>query len=133
MQELYESKISRKRWGVYGLFGDLGWLIYFIGTGRLLKSGVTALAVLTLLPAVLMLVGIVELLCERAAKLGAVLPKRRLYRGFGALTLGGICGTVCAVVVLLSGQTRLGLWLLCGGVLCAVFVGLLFREYHPVR
>lgn len=89
---------------------------------------------LALLPAVLMLVGIVELISERIAKLDYVLPKARLYRGFGALTLGGITGTVAAVVILLClERTALPVWMLGGGALCAVFAVLLFREYHPVE
>ena len=66
-----------------------------------------------------------------------VLPKDRLYRGFGALTLGGICGTVYAAVSLYIYRnvydTPLFWGLLCSGILCAIFAGLLFREYHPVK
>ena len=77
--------------------------------------------------------GFLHTTSERIAKLDYVLPKARLYRGFGALTLGGITGTVAAVVILLCMErTALPVWMLGGGALCAVFAGLLFREYHPV-
>lgn len=135
MKQLYESRISVKRWIVYDIFGNLGWLGYFICAGKLLKNGLTSSYVLV--PAALMLVGLVELISERIAKLDYVLPKSRLYRGFGALTLGGICGAVYGAGTLFvhraQGVQPLFWGLLCSGVLCAVFAGLLFREYHPVE
>ena len=135
MEQMYESKISVKRWIVYDIFGNLGWLGYFICAGKLLEAGLTASYVLV--PAAVMLVGLVELISERIAKLDYVLPKSRLYRGFGALTLGGICGTVYAAgslwVYRARGMQPLLWGLVCGGVLCAVFAGLLFREYRPME
>jgi len=132
MNTLYESKISVKRWIVYDIFGNIGWIAYIVCAVKLMKSGSALSVVLALLPAVLMLVGIAELISERIAKLDFVLPKIRLYRGFGALTLGGICGAVFAAVSLGIEHTPLFFWMLVSGVLCAVFAGLLFREYHPM-
>lgn len=132
METLYESKISVKRWIVYDIFGNVGWIVYVVCAVRLLQAGVALVSVLGALPAVLMLVGIVELISERIARLDYVLPKTRLIRGFGMLTLGGICGTVFAAIALCTNCTALAGWMLGGGVLCAVFGGLLFREYHPV-
>lgn len=135
MKELYKSKISVKRWIIYDIFGNLGWIGYCVFAVKLLKGGFTSSGVL--FPFFLMLIGIVELISERIAKLDYVLPKDRLYRGFGALTLGGICGTVYAAVSLYIYRnvydTPLFWGLLCSGVLCAIFAGLLFREYHPVK
>ena len=132
MKQLYESKISVKRWIVYDILGNLGWIGYFICAGKLFKAGLAAWHVLV--PAALMLVGLVELISERIAKLDYVLPKSRLYRGFGALTLGGICGAVYGAGTLFVYGAQPLLWgLVCGGVLCAVFAGLLFREYHPIE
>lgn len=135
MDQLYESKISVKRWIVYDIFGNIGWIGYFICAGKLLKAGLTSSYVLV--PAALMLIGIVELISERIATLNYVLPKSRLYRGFGALTLGGICGTVYAAGSLFVYRARgvqpLVWGLLASGVLCAIFAGLLFGEYHPVK
>lgn len=132
MNKLYESKITTKRWIVYDIFGNLGWITYFVCTGKIALRGFTGLLVPVLLSAVLMLVGILELISERIAKLDRILPKRRLYCGFGALTLGGICGTAAAAAGCCIASDPLFFWLLGGGVLCAVFGGLLFREYHPV-
>lgn len=130
MNELYESRISVKRWIVYDIFGNLGWIGYFICAGMLLRGGSASGSVL--FPAALMLIGIVELISERIARLDYVLPRKRLYRGFGALTLGGVCGAVYGLgFIWFHGQAGVGL--LCSGVLCAVFAGLLFREYHPMN
>ena len=78
---------------------------------------------------------VIELISERIQKLDRVLPRRRLYRGFGALTFGGLAGAVFSLLALaialmkdLRGTCYLGL--LCGGgLLCFVFGGLLLREY----
>ena len=43
-----------------------------------------------------MAVGIIELISERIDGLDRTLPKKRLYRGFGALTAGGVTGAVAA-------------------------------------
>lgn len=131
-ETLYESRISVRRWIVYDIFGNIGWIGYFICTGLLLRGGAGVAALLALIPAALMLIGIVELISERIAKLDYVLPKARLYRGFGALTLGGVCGAVYAAVVFCTGGGNLYVWMLCSGVLCAVFGGLLFKEYRPM-
>ena len=130
MEQKYKSEISVKRWIVYDIFGNAGWIMYFICAGLLLKSGAT---LIVLIPAILMLVGIIELISERVVKLDYVLPKKRLYRGFGALTLGGISGTIISGISFGIVGNRLFLWMTIGGVLCGVFAGLLFREYHPVE
>ena len=130
MDQLYESKISVKRWIVYDIFGNIGWIAYFICAGKLWKAGNASFWMF--LPVVLMLVGLVELISERIAKLSYVLPKIRLYRGFGALALGGVCGAGYGAVCLCTGLSVLHFGLLCGGVLCAIFSWLLFREYHLV-
>ena len=131
MKDLYESKISVKRWIIYDIFGNLGWIIYYVVSYQMWKGGLTSSYVLV--PAALMLVGLVELISERIAKLDYVLPRGRLYRGFGALTLGGICGAVYGAVSFGIYRLPQFLWLLAGGALCGVFGGLLFREYHPVK
>lgn len=131
-EKVYESKISSARWIAYDLPGNAGWIIYFICLGLLLKRGVDAIAVLAAIPAVLMLVGIIELISERVQKLDWVLPKARLYRGFGALTLGGVTGMLVSVAgLLLRGAEPLYWLMLAGSALCALFAWLLFREYKP--
>lgn len=129
---LYESKISTRRWMVYDILGNAGWIIYFVCLGLLLKRDINAFSVVVAVPAILMLIGITELICERIQKLAWVLPKNRLYRGFGALTLGGIIGIVVSAAGLLSDKVSSLIWfMLAGSALCALFAWLLFREYKP--
>ena len=42
-------------------------------------------------------------------------------------------GYMRKVMLLCMERTALPVWMLGGGALCAVFAGLLFREYHPVE
>ena len=71
---LYESKISTRRWMVYVILGNAGWIIYFVCLGLLLKRDTNAFSVVVAVPAILMLIGITELICERIQKLAWVLP-----------------------------------------------------------
>ena len=129
---MYESKISVKRWMVYDVLGNAGWIAYIVCLVLLFRRGVDAFAILSVLPALAMLVGIAELISERIHKLDWVLPKVRLYRGFGALTLGGVMGILVSTAELLSGKASSLAWLmLAGSALCALFAWLLFREYKP--
>lgn len=130
MEQKYKSEILVKRWIIYDIFGNVGWIMYFICTGLLLKSDLNLTA---LIPAILMLIGIIELISERIVKLDYVLPKKRLYRGFGALALGGVSGTIISGISFVVLGKRLFLWMAIGGVLCGIFAGLLFKEYHPVE
>ena len=127
---LYESKISTGRWMVYDVLGNAGWISYIVCLFLLFRSGVDAFAALAALPALVMVVGIAELISERVQNLDWVLPKTRLYRGFGALTLGGVMGIMVSAAGLLSGKVSSLAWLmLAGSTLCALFAWLLFREY----
>ena len=145
---MYKSDISTARWILYDIPGNVGWLAYCIALGRCLaerpdflaSGGLKAIVLLAVIPALLMLVGIIELISERIHKLSFVLPKVRLYRGFGALTLGGIAGTVIALVGVIYAKatgTQADIAylyvLLLGGVLCAIFPGLCFKGYKPVK
>ena len=131
LNDLYETKISDARWWLYDIPGNAGWIIYFVCMIRLLLGGGSLFAVAALIPAVLMLIGIVELIRERIAKLDRVIPRRRLLLGFGALTLGGILGTVISLIGLI--MTKSSLWMLIGAVLCGVFAGLLYQGYRKVE
>ena len=71
---LYESKISTRRWMVYDVPGNAGWIIYFVCLGLLLKRGINAFSVVVAVPAILMFIGITELISERIQKLDWVLP-----------------------------------------------------------
>ena len=75
-----------------------------------------------------------ELISERIAKLDRILPKERLYRGFGALTLGGIAGIPVSIIgLIVRSNGNLPLWMLIGAVLCAVFAGLCFKGYRKQK
>lgn len=143
---MYGSKISNAKWIACDIPGNIGWISFLVGlilclTGRpeiMENKAVFVLVLLDLPCGAAMLLGIAELLSERVQKLDRVLPKRRLYRGFGVLTFGGLAGAVLSLAALaiallegLDGTTCLGL--LCGGgSLCFVFCGLLLREYKKI-
>ena len=86
-ESIYETGISDARWWAYDVPGNAGWIIWVIFTVLSLWQGITLFSLLSALPALLMLAGVCELISERIVKLDRVLPKKRLYRGFGALTL----------------------------------------------
>ena len=131
MNELYESDISTARWIAYDLPGNAGWITWIVCMVLCLKERVTVFAVLALIPAILMLIGVAELVSERIARLDRVLPRRRLLRGFGTLTLGGILGVPTAVIGLLLREYGCRpLWMGIGAVLCAVFAGLICRTFR---
>ena len=133
MNVLYESKLPTKRWIAYDLPGNVGWIVWIVCLILLLTQGVTWFTLLAMIPAVFMLTGVIELVSERIQKLDWVLPKARLYRGFGSLTLGGILGIPIAAAGLLTAQGPLCWWMLAGACLCALFAWLIFREYRPKR
>ena len=97
--------------------------------------------VIGILPAVAMVVGIAELISERIAKLDRILPKKRLYRGFGTLTWGGLGGMIVGLTGLFTGlrggysvgECKLLILLAAGGALCAVFAGLIIKTFHPQK
>lgn len=143
---MYESKISDARWIAYDIPGNVGWISFLAGLilcfakrPEILENKmIFALLLLDLLCGAAMVVGIAELVSERIRKLDRVLPQKRLYRGFGALAFGGLVGTVVSLLALaaalakgLTGAGYLGV-LLIGGLLCALFCGLLFREYKKI-
>ena len=109
-----KSDITVKQWIVYDILGNIGWIAYIFVLGKCFVKkpdfmgvwGLAAVVVLDVIPALMMLIGIAELINERIHKLDFVLPKIRVYRGFGALTSGG--------------------------VLCAIFAGLCFKGYKKM-
>ncbi|MBR4346332.1 MAG: hypothetical protein IKP75_05300 [Oscillospiraceae bacterium] len=129
MNELYETKISDVRWWVYDILGNIGWIIWFICTGISFKDGVTLFSVFAAVPAVFMLIGIIELVSERITKLDRVLPFKRVLRGFGALTLGGLLGIAAAAAGVFMHIGGISPVMMAGAVLCFVFAGGLFRRY----
>lgn len=143
---MYESKISDAKWIAYDIPGNVGWVAFLVGLILCFakrpeivhEPWIFGLLLLDLLCGIAMLVGIGELICERFQKLDRVLPKKRLYRGFGALAFGGLAGMVVSLAALavalakgLTGAGYLGV-LAFGGALCFLFGGLLFREYKQI-
>ena len=66
-------------------------------------------------------------------------PCHSSYRGFGALSLGGITGAAVALIGIVyalivgTGEDIGYLYImLAGGVLCAVFAGLCFKRYKKM-
>lgn len=143
---IYESSISDIRWIVYDIPGNVGWIMYLICLAlcfgkrpAFMEIPLVQMAlVVGILLAIAMIVGIVELISERILKLDRILPKKRLYRGFGALTWGGFGGVIIGLTALFAaqragysvGDCRLLLLLAVGGALCAVFAGPIFKTFH---
>lgn len=143
---MYESKISDAKWIAYDIPGNVDWIAFLAGLilcfakrpESMENKLIFCLLCVDLLCGIAMLVGVGELISERLQKLDRVLPKKRLYRGFGALTFGGLTGMIVSLAALaaalakeLSGAGYLGV-LAFGGALCFLFGGLLFREYKQI-
>lgn len=144
---IYKSNISDARWMIYDIPGNVGWIMYliclaqcFIKRPAFIEIPLVQLSLIVgILPAIAMLVGILELISERIMKLDRILPKKRLYLGFGALTWGGFGGMIVALTALFSGiragysiaECKLLVLLAVGGALCALFAGLIFKTFRP--
>lgn len=145
MNEMYELKITDRRWIAYDIPGNVGWIMYYVGLilcyikrpEYMQNQLIFMLIMLSVIPAIAMLVGIVELVSERIKKLDRLLPKKRVLRGFGALTYGGIGGIVISLATIISsiilkqteGMVYLGVMCV-GAILCALFGGLLYKGFH---
>lgn len=134
---MYETKISSARWIMYDIPGNIGWILYLVGYGRLLaKHGFTqnlTTSILLTIPVILIVIGIAEMVSERIAKLDRILPAVRLWRGFGALTLAGLLGAVLALLTLkINLNTANAVMMTTGGILCFVFAGLLLIKYKKM-
>lgn len=146
MEEMYETKISDARWIAYDIPGNVGWIMYivvlvlsFVKQPAFMEVPLVLICMaVAILPAIAMIVGIMELICERICKLDRVLTKKRLYRGFGALTWGGFGGIIVSLTALFTplraGYTVIDctylILMAVGGVLCFVFAGLLLKGYR---
>jgi hypothetical protein len=127
---IYETEISDARWWAYDIPGNAGWIAYLVCLVKSMKSGLNAFNALALLSGGLMGLGVGELISERIAGLDRVLPKRRLLRGFGALTTGGISGMIVSAFGLATQKEKKHpAIMLAGSVLCALFAGLCWQGY----
>ena len=148
-QALFKTNISDARWYAYDVPGNLGWIAYLVCLIRIAVKRpafleiptVAVLSICAVIPALLMITGIVELIHERIRKQDRILPKWQLDLGFGALMLGGVTGmllSAAALIVSLFSGIGIGfcwelLTMSVGGLLCFVFAGLLFRGYKRQR
>ncbi len=146
---IYETQISDTRWWAYDVSGNVGWIMYlvcliqcFVKRPEVMGISLVLISlVVGILPAVAMVVGIAELISERILRLDRILPKKRLYRGFGALTWGGLGGIFVGLNALFAalrggysvGECKSLLLLAVGGALCALFAGLIFKTFHPQK
>ena len=123
----YTTDISDSRWIAYDIPGNIGWMTYLAMLAKMIRDREYGSAAVSAVPAALMITGVAELIIERIKGLDRELPKNRLYRGFGALTLGGITGITASVITKAGKRTKCATG--GGAALCAVFAGLLFRGY----
>ncbi|MBR1534121.1 MAG: hypothetical protein IJ639_07135 [Ruminococcus sp.] len=126
---MYETKISDARWIAYDIPGNIGWIAYIVTVIIALTNDPDVLSCCSIIPAVLMLMGVAELISERIARLDRILPKARLYRGFGALTAGGALGMILSVIMVIKDDSLNHVIMLLGAVLCLIFGGLLLIGY----
>ncbi len=123
----YTTDISDARWMTYDIPGNIGWMTYLAMLVKMIRDREYGSAAVSAVPAALMITGVAELISERIEGLDRELPAARLYRGFGALTLGGITGIAASAVTKSDKRTKCAM----GGsaALCAAFAGLLLRGY----
>lgn len=132
---MYETKLRTALWWAYDIPGNIGWILYFVGFIRFIaRGGLLAhptVGILLTLPVLLMLTGIIELVSERIHKLDRLLSAVRFWRGFGALTFGGLAGVILSAVTLRGNiSTANGILMLTGGALCFVFAGLIALSFQ---
>ena len=128
MKLQYKTAISDRRWIAYDIPGNIGWITWLVCTVRGLREKRDIHSLGALVPAVFMLTGVVELISERIHGLDRVLSEKRLFRGFGALTAGGLLGIPAALYGMKQNKKRAAA-MLTGSAFCAFFAGLLLVGY----
>ena len=129
MNTPYKTEISDIHWMAYDIPGNVGWIAYLVCVFRALREKRDAFNFASAFPGGLMLIGVGELISERFASLDRVLSGERLFRGFGALTAGGLLGIPMAILGHKRNKKRAAA-MLAGSTLCAVFAGLLLAGYR---
>lgn len=139
---MYESKISTRKWIILDLIGNAGWIMFYAAMIHVFAAHRTildnrlvfAMVIIDLLSSAGILVGIVELISERFQKLDYILPKIRLYRGFGMLMVSGFIAAVATLIArLLVFNADCLSYALVGSLLCGFASYALFKEYKPQK
>lgn len=145
---MYVSNITDKEWYIYDICGNLGWIGFYTGLGMLIGSehifmqGTSSvfLAVLEIICAAGILVGLLELINERIHKLDRRLSRTRLFRGFGSITVASLSGMIITgihlVIIYANGNREISLYywmMIIGELLCFVFCGLLWKGYKKEK
>ena len=128
MNTEYRTKISDRQWIACDIPGNIGWITWLVCTVKGLWEKRDLHSIAAMVPAVLMLTGVVELISERLHGLDRILSGKRLFRGFGALTAGGLLGIPIALLGLKKNKKRAAA-MLAGSAVCAFFAGLLLAGY----
>ena len=85
MKRLYETRISTARWIAYDLPGNIGWIAYIVAVtlcfakspAFMCNDVLRGLTVAAIIPALMMLVGIAELIHERICKQDRIWDMKR--------------------------------------------------------
>ena len=70
-EQQYRMALTDVQWWCCDIPGNIGWIIWIVCNVKALIEGVDLYSILMLLPTALMLIGVVELISERIAKLAA--------------------------------------------------------------
>ncbi len=142
-KKIYESDISTGAWVIFDIFGNIGWIAFictlvlvFLKDEGLNRRPVTFItSILCIIPALLMVFGIIELITERFQRLSRVLPSGRFHRGFGCLTMGGVIGGALSVIAFIAellygtGEPVYFIVMTAAAFLCGIFTSLIMGTF----
>jgi len=126
---MYETKISNKKWILYDIPGNLGWILFYIGIYNLLFKMFNYIYLIGLIPIIMIFIGLCELIDERIKRLDRILPKIRFFRGFGLITYGSYIGIICSIIFLIISINQYAIMALIGSILCSIFCTLIYKSY----
>ena len=126
---MYETKISDKKWILYDIPGNIGWILFYIGIYNLLFKMFNYIYLIGLIPTIMIFIGLCELINERIKKLDRILPRIRFFRGFGLITYGSYIGIICSIIFLIISINQYAIMALIGSILCSIFCTLIYKSY----
>ena len=74
MNTQYKTTISDTRWIAYDIPGNIGWIIWLVCVIRGIREKKDVYSITSVLPGVLMLIGVGELISERIAGIETYYP-----------------------------------------------------------